>query len=291
MKLTVLGSGTSHGIPVIGCDCPVCKSTDIKDKRYRSSVYIETDEGKFILVDIGPEFRIQALENDVRKVDALLLTHSHADHLHGIDDLRIFSASMYKKPEHQKSLEQYNAPPIPIYTNKITLDDITTRFAYFFKDVKEGGGIAKVSLHEALDSFDFYGTKITPVPMMHGHLPTTGWLFSHKKKDGNIHSIAYLTDCSFIEDSSINLILENCGILDHLIIDGLRVKEHSTHFSFLQAMGIADRLKPLKVWMTHITHENTHVQITEYLKIHKAEFENLKNIEVLPAYDRLIIES
>ncbi len=290
MKLTVLGSGTSHGIPVIACDCPVCTSQDPKDKRYRSSVYLETDEGKYILVDIGPEFRMQALDNNVKKLDALLLTHSHADHLHGIDDLRIFSAAMYKKPEHAKSLEQYNAPPIPIYADEITRQDITTRFAYFFMDVKEGGGHAKVDLRDAKESFDFYGTKITPVPMMHGHLPTTGWLFSHKKEDGIVHSIAYLTDCSFISDDSINLIKENCGILDQLIIDGLRERPHSTHFSFLEAMEAANKLFPKKVWMTHITHEKSHKEITAYLEENKGKFENLKDIDVLPAYDKLVLE-
>ena len=290
MKLTVLGSGTSHGVPVIACDCPVCKSQDKKDKRYRSSVYIETDEKKFILVDIGPEFRMQALENDIKKIDALLLTHSHADHLHGIDDLRIFSAAMYKKPENERSLEQYNAPPIPIYANKSTLDDITTRFAYFFKDVKEGGGHAKVTLNKADEAFDFYGTKITPIPMMHGHLPTTGWLFSHKKSDEKIHSMAYLTDCSYISDESISLINKSCGILDQLIIDGLRIREHSTHFSFLQAMEAANKMQPKNVWITHITHESKHSDITEYLTENKKDFENLKNIDVLPAYDRLVLE-
>ena len=290
MKLTVLGSGTSHGIPVIACDCPVCNSPDPKDKRYRSSVYIETDEGKFILVDIGPEFRLQALENKIKKVDVLLLTHSHADHLHGIDDLRIFSAAMYKKPEHAKSLEQYNAPPIPVYANQSTLDDITTRFAYFFADVKEGGGHAKVELRKADKTFDFFGTQITPIPMMHGHLPTTGWLFSHKKADGKVHSIAYLTDCNFISDDSIRLINENCGILDHLIIDGLREKPHSTHFSFMEALEASDKLFPKNVWMTHITHEKSHKDIIAYLKENKKSFKNLKDIEVQPAYDKLVLE-
>ncbi|MCR4578832.1 MAG: MBL fold metallo-hydrolase [Treponema sp.] len=290
MKLTVLGSGTSHGIPVIACDCPVCTSKDPKDKRYRSSVYIESDDGKYILVDIGPEFRIQALENKIKKIDALLLTHSHADHLHGIDDLRIFSAAMWKKPESQKSLETYNAPPIPIYTNEITIEDVTTRFSYFFKDVKEGGGHAKVTLHQADKSFDFFATRITPIPMMHGHLPTTGWIFSKKAKDGTVHSIGYLTDCSFISPESIKLVNENSGSLDQLIIDGLRIKPHSTHFSFLQAMEAANKMKPKKLWMTHITHEANHQQITEYLQEHKKEFENLKDIDVLPAYDRLVLE-
>lgn len=290
MKLTVLGSGTSHGVPVIACDCPVCLSADPKDKRHRSSVFVETDGGKSILIDIGPEFRVQALANRIKKVDALLLTHSHADHLHGIDDLRIFSAAMHHKPKNQKSLEQYNAPPIPVYANKITLDDITTRFSYFFKDVREGGGRAKVSLHEASGSFDFYGTKITPIPMMHGHLPVTGWLLSCRKSDGKTHSLAYLTDCSHICDESLEIIKSGADILDQLIIDGLRIESHSTHFSFFQAVQTADRLLPQNVWLTHINHEASHSEITAYLKKIKADFINLKDIPVRPAYDGLVLE-
>ena len=124
MKLTFLGTGTSHGIPVIGCDCEVCKSTDPKNKRYRSSVFIQTKDDKDILVDCGPEFRLQAIENNIQNIDAVLLTHSHADHLHGIDDLRIFSCSMFKVPSDPKSLANYNAPPLPVYTNNICAKDL-----------------------------------------------------------------------------------------------------------------------------------------------------------------------
>ena len=116
MKLTFLGTGTSHGIPVVACDCPVCHSTDPKDNRNRCSAYVETDDGNYILIDIGPEFRIQALKYGVKKVTQVLLTHSHADHFHGIDDLRVFSCEMFKKPEDPDSLKKFCAPAIPIYT-------------------------------------------------------------------------------------------------------------------------------------------------------------------------------
>lgn len=290
MKLTFLGTGTSHGVPVIGCECKVCKSSDLKDRRYRSSVYITTNENKHILIDIGPEFRLQALENNIKNIDSVLLTHGHADHLHGIDDLRIFSCVLSKRPENA-SAEKYDAPPIPIYTNASTIKDIEVRFAYFFKSVTEGGGHAKVVLTEAKDSFECNGITITPIPMMHGSLATTGWLLSQKETDGSINSIAYLTDCSFISDESIELIKNKCGTLKHLVIDGLREKEHSTHFNFLQAMEVAEKIGGEKVWLTHLTHMHSHQDVAEYISQNLAKFPGLKKCKsVLPAYDKLVLE-
>jgi len=292
MKLTFLGTGTSHGVPVIACDCPVCKSTDPHNKRNRSSVYIQTNDNKYILIDIGPEFRIQAITNNVKAVDSLLLTHSHADHLHGIDDLRIFSCSMFKVPEDKRSLEQYNAPPLPVYTNQKCADDISNRFGYFFTPVKEGGGHAKVELNVVSEQFNLGATQITPIPMMHGHLETTGWLLTETKSDGKKHSIAYLTDCSYISDDSIDLIKKNAGELEHLVIDGLRIKPHSTHFNFLQALEASEKIGGKHIWFTHLTHHESHDDVKKYIDQHLSEFPGLKNSEsILPAYDALTIES
>lgn len=291
MKLVFLGTGTSHGVPVIGCDCKVCTSSDKKDKRYRSSAYITTNTGKQILIDIGPEFRLQAIENHIKKVDALLLTHSHADHLHGIDDLRIFSCDMYKRPEKLTNIAKYNAPPIPIYTNSVTIKDVEKRFDYFFIHCKEGGGHAKVTLNEATKQFEECGITITPIPMLHGHLETTGWLLTEKDELGLKKSIAYLTDCSFISDEAINTIKKNCGILEHLIIDGLRIEEHSTHFNFLQALAAAEKIGGNHVWLTHITHATSHDDVINYINSHIDGFPKLKGDakSVLPAYDGLEI--
>lgn len=289
MYLTFLGTGTSHGVPVIACNCAVCKSKDKKNKRYRSSVYIKTDDDKDFIVDTSPEFRLQCINNNITHIDAIFLTHSHADHLHGIDDLRIFSSIQSPKTMQEKNLKE--TPPIPIYTNKKCSDDLTFRFPYLFRPVKEGGGHANIELHSVSNSFQIGTTKVTPIPMMHGHLETTGWLFTttieHITK-----SVAYLTDCSFISEESFQLIKDNCGALTHLIIDGLRIEPHSTHFCFLQAMEAAEKIGIAKhIWFTHLTHKSSHNQIIKYIDENIKNFPNLMKAEsVLPAYDGLTLK-
>lgn len=289
MELTFLGTGTSHGVPVIACDCEVCKSSDPKDKRFRASAYIHTNDDKYILIDIGPEFRMQCLANNIKKVDAVLLTHSHADHLHGIDDLRVFSCELWKEPDNEEAKKKCSAPPMPIYTNEVTLKDLENRFDYIFRRPKEGGGHAKLELNKVSDSFKYGTTKITPIPMMHGHLETVGWLLTEESENQE-YSIAYLTDCSYLSDESINLIHKNCKNLKHLVIDGLRVKEHSTHFNFLQAMECAEKIGAENVWLTHLTHNSSHIQVEAYIQEHLKDFPKLtKNTH--PAYDQLKIST
>lgn len=291
MKLTFLGTGTSHGIPVIACDCPVCHSTDPHDKRYRSSAHIETNDGLHIQIDVGPEFRLQAIEHKIKQIDTVLLTHAHADHVFGIDDLRIFSCDFKNKPADENSRKILAAPPIPIYTNKTCINDVKTRFNYIFAPVKEGGGHAKIDLQEATKPFFLGKTEIVPIPMMHGYLETTGWLLVEKNPQGEKQSLAYLTDCNFMSQDSINLIKNKCGNLKHLIIDGLRVREHSTHFNFLQAMEVCQQIGGEHIWFIHMTHNESHEQIKEYIKAHLGEFPGLARAKsVLPSYDGLILE-
>ena len=302
MKLTFLGTGTSHGVPVIGCDCEVCKSTDSKDKRGRCSAYIQLqtkdNKNKFILIDIGPDFRTQALRENIRQIDAVLLTHAHADHMFGLDDLRNFSCIMSNKPDNPLN-EKYDKPPIPIYTNKPAATMLRTCFPYLFSEKAEGGGHAKISVIEQTQSFfidETENTEITPIPMKHGSLETTGWLLTEKTSEGP-RSIAYLTDCNFISDESIALIKEKSRLSDggrlvHLVIDGLRIKEHSTHFNFLQAMEASSKIGGENVWFTHLTHNSSHIQTAAYIEEHRAEFPGLAAVRsILPAYDGLVITS
>ena len=303
MKLTFLGTGTSHGVPVIACDCAVCKSKDPHDKRGRSSAYIEFTAGdgsnKYLLIDIGPDFREQALREDICQIDAVLLTHAHADHLFGIDDLRNFSCIMSNKPDNPQN-EKYNKPPIPIYTNQTAAEIVKQSFGYLFSEKADGGGHAKIQLDVVTRQFEFENLKITPIPMQHGHLETTGWLLTEHTDAGSgtsPRSIAYLTDCSYISDESIELIKKNCGKseggkLVHLVIDGLRIKEHSTHFNFLQAMEVSAKIGAEHVWFTHLTHNTSHVETAAYIEEHRGEFPGLSEAKsVLPAYDGLVINS
>ena len=310
MKLTFLGTGTSHGVPVIACNCTVCKSTDPHNRRGRSSAYVQTQDAdgnsKFLLIDIGPDFREQAIRENIQKIDAVLLTHAHADHLFGIDDLRSFSCIMSNKPDNPQN-EKYNNPPIPIYTNKTATGIVRQSFGYLFSEIADGGGHAKIKLIESTSQFSIGQTTITPVPMMHGHMETTGWLLT-ENSSGNTagdttddttegpRSIAYLTDCNFISEESIELIHKNChpeqgGRLVHLVIDGLRIKEHSTHFNFLQALEAASKIGGEHIWFTHLTHNSSHEETAAYLAEHRAEFPGLATaLSILPAYDGLVIE-
>lgn len=307
MKMILMGTGTSHGIPCIACDCDVCKSKDRRDKRNRCSAFVinkNRDKSEsHVLIDCGPEFRLQALKYKIKKIDAVLLTHSHADHLHGLDDLRIFSHTIseghLKNPNIGKETE---GKGLSIYLNRQSYDDIKVRFDYVFKETQLGGGKPKLNFvhSKELDeqnASEFGDMRVLPVPMMHGRLKTCGWLFTvTSRKDKKPHSIAYLTDCSEIKEKSIQKIIDNAGILDHLVIDGLRKESHATHFSFCEALEVAEKLSPVHTWFIHMCHANSHVQIQEYVKEVLQRFPNLQKIvenggSVEPAYDGLKIQT
>lgn len=338
MKMTLMGTGTSHGIPVVACSCPVCTSENPHDKRYRCSAYIVNDDppedGKpasttNIVIDTGPEFRIQALENKIKRLDGVLLTHSHADHCHGLDDLRIFSfkkpPEMYRDAEcsnsylsrndaialaaSENSVRETPGLGLPIYAPSSTIESLVFRFAYIFNTVASGGGIPKLHLVPADGNNDENPVRIgsveaVPVPMIHGPMIDSGWVVRPEKKPAGekFHSIAYLTDCNFISDESIEIVRKSSGIssgagvLDHLVIDALRKRPHPTHNNFDKALEYADRIGAEHTWLTHICHDNSHVQIQQYIDENLHKYKNLLEIvknggSVSPAYDGLVLET
>jgi phosphoribosyl 1,2-cyclic phosphate phosphodiesterase len=229
--VTFLGTGTSQGVPMIGCDCEVCRSSDPRDKRLRSSIYVETPECSFV-VDTGTDFRTQALRENIRKVDAVIFTHSHTDHIMGFDDLRRFG---------------YERGFMPVYASAETMRDLERVFRFAFKAENPFPGYLKPQPHVIDGAFQLGSTTITPLPVPHGNSIVNGYLFSRGEKK----LTAYLSDCSGVPDAIVDLIAE----VKVLIIDALREKPHPTHLSVDQALQIAARVKPGATYFTHIAHE------------------------------------
>lgn len=229
MQLKFLGTGTSQGVPVIGCKCPVCLSQDPKDQRFRCSVLITTDFGKKLLIDCGPDFRIQMLTQSEDQVDAVLVTHEHNDHIIGLDDLRpiIFS----------------NGRDMPIYCNQRVSKEIRERFPYAFTEIKYPG-VPSFDLHPiGLEPFVLEETKIIPIEIQHYKINILGF---------RIKNLAYITDASKISDEE-KFKLKN---LDFLIINCLRKSpKHISHFILPEVLDLFKELQPKKMYLTHISHE------------------------------------
>lgn len=230
MKVVVLGSGTSHGVPVIGCDCAVCRSDHPKNQRTRCSLWLQYGEWS-VLIDAATELRLQALREGIRQVHAVLLTHAHADHISGMDDLRIFS---------QRSKQE-----LPVYGNEETLREIRRKYSYVFEPTQEGGGKPKFSLHPINGPFDLFGQIVVPIPAWHGELPVLGF---------RLGGFAYVTDVSRIPSES----LARLQGLDTLILGALRHRPHVTHFNVAQALEIVTQLQPRQTYFTHICHDLEH---------------------------------
>ena len=237
MTLKFLGTGTSTGVPILTCQCAVCTSPDPHDKRTRPSILLEYD-GRAVLIDTTPDFRAQALREGMTRLDAVVFTHHHADHIMGLDDTRMF----YFRQQ----------TPIPIYADARCMATLRTVFAYIFDGNYLFGGVGKIDPHLIDGPFDLWGLKLIPVPVLHGNLTILGF---------RVRDAAYLTDVSEVPESSFPLLAD----LDVLIIDALRHKPHPTHLSLTQALAMVERLKPERAFFTHIAHELGHEQTNSIL--------------------------
>jgi phosphoribosyl 1,2-cyclic phosphate phosphodiesterase len=230
LQLTVLGSGTSMGVPTLGCHCTVCESQDPHDKRTRPSVLL-TYGGHNVVIDTTPDFRTQAMRERIDRLDAVIYTHSHADHILGLDDIRPYN------------LKQGGV--VPIYASKATQERLRRQFAYVFDDAPTESSVPAVSMHAIDGPFDLFGLKIVPVPANHGPHPVLGFRF------GNA---AYLTDFSAVPESSKKLL----DGLDNFILDALRYTPHPMHSNVEQSLALVAELKPKRAWFTHICHDLGH---------------------------------
>jgi phosphoribosyl 1,2-cyclic phosphate phosphodiesterase len=237
--LLFLGTGTSHGVPMIGCDCAVCRSDDPRDARTRPSVYVTLPDGTAVLIDTAPDFRMQALRHRLPRIDAVLYTHGHADHVLGLDDLRRYNHLQRGR--------------IPCYGDRQTIDELRRTFGYIFDpSPSAGGGLPEIDLFAVHGAFSLGRTEVIPVPLWHGRRLVQGY---------RIGSMAYLTDCSAIPESSWELL----DGVDVVVIDALRHRPHPTHFTVSEALSAVQRLAPSRAWFTHICHDLPHAATTASL--------------------------
>jgi phosphoribosyl 1,2-cyclic phosphate phosphodiesterase len=231
-KVTFLGTGTSSGVPMIGCPCEVCHSTDPRDRRLRPSIHVGVPGRASILIDTTPDFRQQALTARIERIDAILFTHSHADHILGLDDIRRFN--------------WIQGGPVTCYAAPATWDDISRTFHYAFDGVtRMGGGIPKIDRRDIDGPFSVNNVRIVPVPLWHGDAPILGF---------RLGTFAYLTDCNRLHDDAWALVE---GV-ETLVIDALRDKPHTTHFTVAEALEVIGRVKPRRAYMTHMSHDLGH---------------------------------
>ena len=226
MTVTFLGTGTSQGVPVIGCDCDVCRSLDFRDKRLRVSIHLQV-ENKSIIVDSGPDFRQQVLRERIKRLDALLYTHEHKDHTSGMDDIRAYNF-----------MQHIN---MPLYAEQRVINQIKQEFAYIFSG-NNYPGIPRVNLYPiAEEPFEVEGVAVTPIRVMHYKLPVLGFRF------GNF---TYITDANYISEAEKAKIAGS----EVIVLNALRKEPHISHFSLSEAIALLTELKPKKAYLTHISH-------------------------------------
>lgn len=254
MKVTFLGTGTSQGIPIIGCECDTCLSTDKRDKRLRCAIMITLDDGKNIVVDIGPDFRYQMLRENVKDIEAILVTHEHNDHIIGLDDVRAINF------KHQKDM--------PVYTLQRVIDNLKERFSYAFSD-NPYPGIPRINLLPIHKSkpFEIVGQHIIPIEVMHYKLPVLGFRFN---------DFTYLTDIKTITEEE----LEKVKGTKILVLGALQRKEHISHLTIDEAIELSNKIQPEMTYFTHFSH-----RLGKYEDVIKTLPEN-----ITMAYDGLVLE-
>ncbi|MGI8486433.1 MAG: MBL fold metallo-hydrolase [Thermomicrobiales bacterium] len=253
ITLTFLGTGTSTGIPVIGCDCDVCRSPDPRDNRLRASVLVQVD-GTNLLIDTSPDMREQMLRADCRRIDAVLFTHTHADHIAGLDELRRYNIMQEVR--------------IPVWATAETGEELSARFAYAFtKAFPFFGAKPDLDLNIFEGPFQVNGIEIIPIPIQHGTLPIVGF---------RIGNFAYITDAKRISESSLAML----DGLDTLVITALRKREHPAHMSLAEALAAIEQINPKRAFLSHLGHDmGRHADVSLELPAH-----------VLIATDRLVVE-
>jgi len=251
LKITFLGTGTSQGVPVIACQCAVCRSNDLRNKRLRSSVLI-SHKGQQFVIDTGPDFRQQMLRTKINHLDFVLLTHGHKDHVAGLDDIRAFNHIQYQ--------------PMDIYADDLACESVTREFYYVFSQNKYPG-VPELTLHSVGEQpFTVNNITIEPIKILHYRLPILGF---------RIDNFAYITDASQIEENEL-IKLKN---LDVLVLNALRKEKHYSHFNLEEAIAIAEYVRPQRTYFTHISHSIFHEECSKNLP---------PNMEL--AYDELTIE-
>ncbi len=228
MKITFLGTGTSQGVPLIACDCTICASNNIRDKRLRSSILVQVDDQN-IVIDSGPDFRQQMLRTGIKHLDALVFTHAHKDHIAGMDDIRGFNFAMKK--------------PIDVYCTSKVVDHMKREFHYIFEEIKYPG-IPEVDIHLIQNDQNFFvgKTEIQPIEVKHLNMKVLGFRFD---------KFVYITDANFISDKEKEKI-KGCEVL---VLNALRIETHLSHFSLREAIALVNEIKPKRAFFTHISHQ------------------------------------
>ena len=256
MRVTFLGTGTSYGVPMPGCDCAVCRSADPRDRRFRTAIYVETPDAA-LLIDTPPDLRSQCLAAGIRRIDGVLMTHAHADHVFGFDDLRPFTNRM---PE-----------PMPVWASPGTAGTLRKIFDYLDRPPIPGTSLARIDLRVATGApFEFRGVRLTPLPAEHGHADMFGW-----KLECGGRSFAAIPDCKRLPPATLDL----CRGVDLAAIDALRIRPHPTHMNLEEAAATLGQIGARRALVLHLCHEVSHAQA-----------EMLLPAGMSPAYDGLQID-